>query len=150
MQSKTVVDDLGRTIYSISNYNNFNDSTKANTGDATDKSRDEVTKFIFNGTGKLKELVALDANADGSLSDNQSTKYLYENAINASLVTNEIYPDSSDTASSGTDQVKFKYNLTGAETKSTDQRGTVIEYTFTNEPPGARESDDARIRLWIA
>jgi RHS repeat-associated protein len=133
MQSKTVVDDLGRTIYSISNYNNFNDSTEANTGDATDKSRDQVTKFIYNGTGKLKELVALDANADGSLSDNQSTKYLYEHAVNASLVTNEIYPDSSDTASSGTDQVKFEYNLTGAKTKSTDQRGTVIEYTFTNE-----------------
>jgi RHS repeat-associated protein len=101
--------------------------------DATDKSRDQVTKFIYNGAGQVKELIALDANGDGNQSDNQSTKYLYEDTVSASLKTNEIYPDSSDTSSSGSDQVKFQYNVAGEMTQSTDQRGTVIQYTFTNE-----------------
>jgi RHS repeat-associated protein len=133
MQQKTVQDALGRNVYSISNYNNFNETTEADTGDATDKSRDQVTKFIYNGAGQVKELIALDANGDGNQSDNQSTKYLYEDTVSASLRTNEIYPDSSDTSSSGSDQVKFQYNVAGDMTQSTDQRGTVIQYTFTNE-----------------
>jgi RHS repeat-associated protein len=133
MQQKTVRDDLGRTIFSINNFDDFNETTEAGTGDATDKSRDQVTKFIYNGAGQVKELIALDANGDGNQSDNQSTKYLYEDTVSASLKTNEIYPDSSDTSSSGSDQVKFQYNVAGEMTQSTDQRGTVIQYTFTNE-----------------
>jgi hypothetical protein len=50
------------------------------------------------------------------------------------LKTNEIYPDSSDTSSSGSDQVKFQYNVAGEMTQSTDQRGTVIRFTVTTVP----------------
>ena len=123
MQQKTVLDALGRTIYSINNYDDFNEANETGTGDATDKSRDRVTKFIYNGANQIKELIALDANGDGNQSDNQSTKYLYEDPVNASLKTNEIYPDSADTSSSGSDQVKFQYNVAGEKTQSTDQRG---------------------------
>jgi len=133
MQQKTVQDALGRNIYSINNYDDFNETTENGTGDATDKSRDQVTKFIYNGANQIRELIALDANGDGNQSDNQTTRYLYEDTVSTSLKTNEIYPDSSDTSSSGTDQVKFQYNVAGETTQSTDQRGTVIQYTFTNE-----------------
>ncbi|MFO0915743.1 MAG: RHS repeat-associated core domain-containing protein [Pirellulales bacterium] len=80
----------------------------------------------------MTELVALDRTGDGltTTNDNESTKYLYEDTNDASLVTNEIYPDSSDTASSGTDQVKKEYFFNGQLKRKTDQRGVVIDYEY--------------------
>ncbi len=104
----------------------------AATGDATDKSKDRVTKTVYDGPSRLQQLVAMDANADGNLSDNQVTTYLYEDAVDASRKTNEIYPDSSDTTSSGTNQVKLAYNVDGSLSQKTDQRGTVIGYSYSN------------------
>lgn len=76
--------------------------------------------------------MALDRTGDGltTTNDNESTKYLYEDPNDASLVTNEIYPDSSDTASSGTDQVKKEYFFNGQLKRKTDQRGVVIDYEY--------------------
>ena len=135
--TKTFFDDFGRSTYVAENFDNFNASTEANTGDGSDKSKDRVTKFVYNATSQTK-LVALDANADGSLSDNQTTTYLFEDAVSASRKTSEIYPDSSDTTSSGTDQVKLAYNIDGSLATRTDQRGTVIDYTYNNR----RQHDD--------
>jgi len=55
---------------------------------------------------------------------------LFEDPYNASLVTNTIYPDSSDTTSSGTDQVKMAYYLDGHPYTKTDQRGVEITYLY--------------------
>ena len=130
--NKLFYDRLGRRTYVAENFSDFNASTEAGTGDATDKSKDKVTKWIYDGPSRLKQLVAMDANADGSLADNQATTYLYEDAVSAALQTNAIYPDSSDTTSSGTDQVKLTYNVDGSLSQRTDQRGTVIGYSYSN------------------
>jgi hypothetical protein len=131
-KTKTFYDDLGRTMYAAENWDNFATSGETGTGDGSDKAKDRVTKYVFDGPSRLKQLVAMDANADGTLSDNQTTTYLFEDAIDASRTTNEIYPDSSDTTSSGSDQVKFQYTVDGALSKRTDQRGTVLDYTYTS------------------
>jgi RHS repeat-associated protein len=67
---------------------------------------------------------------------NQITKYLYEDSYNASLQTSAIYPDSSDTNSSGTDQVKNTYYLDGNIKTQTDQNGNVrtFSYDFYRRP----------------
>ena len=45
-----------------------------------------------------------------------------DSAMNASLQTDVIYPDSSDTTSAGADQVKFTFDQLGRKVTSTDQR----------------------------
>ncbi len=128
-KTKVILDDLGRKLYVVSNFVNFAEATETNTG-GTDKSQDQVVKYVYDGLGNVTQLIAMDQNADGNTSDNQVTKYLYENAYNASLATNTIYPDSTDTTSSGTDQVKVAYDLQGKPTSRTDQRGTKLDYTY--------------------
>ncbi|WP_339910566.1 RHS repeat-associated core domain-containing protein [Symmachiella dynata] len=130
--TKSFYDDLGRTNYVVENYDNFNASTEANTGDSTDKSKDRVTKFTYNGLDEQVALVAMDANADGTLSDNQTKTYLFEDTVNASLATNQIYPDSADTTSAGSDQVKYQFNIDGSLSKKADHRGDILDYTYTN------------------
>jgi hypothetical protein len=130
--TKTFYDRLGRVTYVAENYSDFNASTEAGTGDSTDKSKDKVTKNVYDGPSRLKQLIAMDPNADGSLSDNQVTNYLYEDAVDAARRTNEIYPDSTDTTSSGTNQVKLAYNVDGSLSQRTDQRGTVLAYAYKN------------------
>ncbi|MFO0911688.1 MAG: RHS repeat-associated core domain-containing protein [Pirellulales bacterium] len=130
--SKTYYDAAGRTTYVVDNYADFNASTEANSGGGTNGDQDQVVKTIYNAAGQVTELVALDRTGDGltTTNDNESTKYLYEDTNDASLVTNEIYPDSSDTASSGTDQVKKEYFFNGQLKRKTDQRGVVIDYEY--------------------
>ncbi len=124
--TKTFFDDLGRTTWVAENYDNFLQTNLSTIGDATDKSKDRVVKNEYNGLGKLTKLTAY----NGSSTDKQETIYLYEDSVSASLLTNEIYPDSSDTTSSGTDQVKFAYHADGSLDTRTDQRGTVITYSY--------------------
>jgi hypothetical protein len=52
--------------------------------------------------------------------------------VGADRRTNEIYPESSDTTSSGTDQIKNAYNVDGGLASETDQRGRVLSYSYTN------------------
>ncbi|MEZ6049211.1 MAG: RHS repeat-associated core domain-containing protein [Planctomycetaceae bacterium] len=131
--SKTVYDDMRRVLYSISNYDDFNESTEANTGDSTDKSKDRVVKYVYPTTTNKTQIIAMDPDGNGNLSDNQVTTSLHEDAIDPTRVTNTIYPDSSDTTSSGTDQVKMTYNLAGQITQKTNQLGTVFDHTFTSK-----------------
>ncbi|WP_010584091.1 RHS repeat domain-containing protein [Schlesneria paludicola] len=128
--NKRFSDRLGRITYLAANFSNFNASTESGTGDSTDPSKDQVTKWIYDGPNRLKQLIAMDPNADGNLADNQVTTYLYEDAVSADRTTNSIYPDSSDTTSSGSDQVKLAYNVDGSLNQRTDQRGTVIGYSY--------------------
>ncbi|QDU44544.1 tRNA3(Ser)-specific nuclease WapA precursor [Symmachiella dynata] len=130
---KTIYDDLGRETYVIHNYVDFDSGTESGTGDSSDKSKDRVNKSVYNGIGQLQSVVAMDANADGNLSDNQVTTMLYEDPVNSAWRTSIIFPESSDTTSSGTDQVKMSYNTDGSLSQRTDQRETVIQFTYTNK-----------------
>ena len=136
--TKTFYDRFGRVKYTAENFSDFNATTEAGTGDASDKSKDKVTKAIYDGPNRLQKLVAMDSNADGSLSDNQVTTYLYEDTVSAGRKTNEIYPDSSDTTSAGTNQIKYAYNVDGSLSQRTDQRGTLLSYAYAGEIKGVR------------
>jgi RHS repeat-associated protein len=126
--TKTFYDNLNRPIYLDQNFANFNPSTQTGTGNPTDR----VTQYIYDGPSRLQQMVAMDANGDGNLSDNQVTTYLYEDPVDANRRTSEIYPDSSDTTSSGTNQIKKQYNVDGSMNQRTDQRGTALAYAYTN------------------
>ncbi len=128
-KTKVILDDLGRKLYVVNNFVDFAEATETNTG-GTDKSQDQVVKYVYDGLGNVIQLNAMDQDANGNTSDNQVTKYLFEDAYNASLTTNTIYPDSADTTSSGSDQVKMAYDLQGKPTSRTDQRGTKLDYTY--------------------
>ncbi|WP_428940595.1 RHS repeat-associated core domain-containing protein [Fontivita pretiosa] len=132
--TKFVYDALGRRRYVIENYNNFDDSSEANTGDATDKSKDRVTKYVYDGLYNVTVQTALDEDADGDLTDSQTTSYAYDDSYDASLVTAVTYPDS---VSSTWDRVDFTWWLDGRVKTRTNQKKqlfpdarTVITYSY--------------------
>ncbi|MBX3436148.1 MAG: RHS repeat-associated core domain-containing protein, partial [Planctomycetaceae bacterium] len=127
-RTRTFYDDLGRTVFVAENFDDFTPSNLSTISDGGDSSKDRVTKTEYNGLGQTTKLIAY----NGSSSDAQTTQYLYEDAVDASRVTNTIYPDSSDTTSSGSDQVKVAYNVDGSVATRTDQRGTVIAFSYDN------------------
>ncbi|HEV8072384.1 MAG TPA: RHS repeat-associated core domain-containing protein [Planctomycetaceae bacterium] len=125
--TKNFYDSLGRRTYVAANWQNF---VPPSTG--TGNPNDRVTNIVYDGPQRVQQLVALDPNGDGNLSDNQVTTYLYEDPVDANRNTNQIYPDSSDTTSSGTNQIKLAYNVDGSLSQKTDQRGVVFGYAYTN------------------
>ncbi len=125
--TKIFYDNLGRKTYVARNWQNF---VPPNTG--TGNPNDRVTNFVYDGPQRVLQLVAMDPNGDGSLSDNQVTTYLHEDPIDANRNTSQIFPDSSDTTSSGTNQIKLAYNVDGSLSQRTDQRGVVLTYAYTN------------------
>lgn len=110
-QNKTVFDAMGRTVTQFQNY-------KA--GDSANADEDIEARFTYDGLDNLATLTAVNPTTG-----NQITRYLYEDTTDASLQTNVIYPDSSDTNSSGTDQVKTAYFMDGNVKQITDQNGNV-------------------------
>ncbi|MCL2711149.1 MAG: hypothetical protein FWE95_09745, partial [Planctomycetaceae bacterium] len=116
--SRTTYNALGQITNQWQNYIN---------GSSTAADQDVETRFTYDGLGSILTMTAV--NTTG----NQVTKYLYENAIDASLQTNAIYPDSTDTTSSGTDQVKTAYYLDGNVKTITDQNGTLRTFTYDNQ-----------------
>jgi RHS repeat-associated protein len=134
--TKTFFDSLNRQVFIDRNFVSFNPSTLTGTGNPTDR----VTQFIYDGPTRIQQLIAMDPNGDGNLSDNQVTSYLYEDPVNSNRRTSAIYPDSSDTTSAGTNQVKTQYNLDGSLNQMSDQRGVVLSYTYTNNRQPAMQS----------
>ena len=145
--AKTVYDSANRVVYSIKNFDDFNPSTEANTGDATDTSKDRVTKFAYNDLSQRTQRIALDPDGDGSTSDAQATRYVYAFGLTdkgctvprSDLLRAVIYPDSDDTVSSsalsdGTDstydRVEHTYYANGAKKTTKDQRGTVRTFDY--------------------
>jgi len=131
MVTKDFYDNLGRKTYTAENWSDFSPPTSG-TGDSTDHSKDRVVSYVYDGPTRLQQLVAMDPNGNGTTTNNQVTTYLYEDPIDANRTTNQIYPDSTDTSSSGTNQIKFAYNVDGNVSQKTDQRGVVIAYSYTN------------------
>ncbi|MFN8707534.1 MAG: RHS repeat domain-containing protein, partial [Planctomyces sp.] len=125
-QTKTFFDDAGRSEWVAEDYDDFDPATLTTISDTTDDSKDRVTKTEYDGAGNTTKLIAY----NGSSTSLQNTVYLFENSVSVSRNTNTIYPDSSDTTSAGTDQIKVTYNADGSVSQRTDQRGTIIAYSF--------------------
>ena len=126
--TKMFYDDLARTTWIAEHYDDFDPDTLSTISDGTDDSKDRVTKTEYDGLSNTTKQIAY----NGSSSIAEDTVYLYEDAVDAGRVTNTIYPDSSDTTSSGSDQVKITYNVDGTSSQRTDQRGTVIASSYDN------------------
>ena len=127
-KTNSFYDDLGRSIWVAENYDNFDPASLTTISDGTDDSKDRVAKTEYDGLGNTTKLIAY----NGSSSVAEDTVYLYEDAISASRNTSTIYPDSSDTTSSGSDQIKATYNVDGTISQQSDQRGTVLAYGYDN------------------
>jgi RHS repeat-associated protein len=125
--TKNFYDNLGRKTYLAQNWQNF---IPPSTG--TGNPNDRVTQYVYDGPTRVQQLVAMDPNGTGTLTNNQVTTYLYEDPVDATRNTSQIYPDSTDTTSSGTNQIKLAYNVDGALAQRTDQRGVVLSYAYTN------------------
>ncbi|MBA3935992.1 MAG: RHS repeat-associated core domain-containing protein [Planctomycetes bacterium] len=89
---------------------------------------DRTTTIVYNPGGTVAQRIASVPN--GTSTTTQTTKYLYTAPANAHWVTNIIYPDSSDTGSSGTNQVKATFDRLGRRLTGTDQRGVVHAYAY--------------------
>lgn len=125
-------DMLGRTTKSVANYID-------GTPSESETDTDQTVEFLFDDRGRLEEQIAYNPKGSGNGVEQQSTKYLYESPINGSFVTSEIYPDSSDTTSAGTDQVKHTYDRLGRTLTTVDQRG--VEHTYTFDSAGRALAD---------
>ena len=124
---KTYFDDDGRTTFQAENYVNFDpDNISTTVGGGSENDEDRVIGFTYNGVGIVKQI----AYNEGE--DDQETVNLYEDSVSFSRVTSTIYPDSNDTTSSGTDQVKYVYHLDGLLNTRTDQRGVVHTFEYNN------------------
>jgi RHS repeat-associated protein len=117
--TKTFYDNLGRKTYVAANWQNF-----VPPGTGTGNPNDRVTQYVYYGPTTLQQLVAMDPNGDGNLSDNQVTQYQYADPVDANRITTEIYPDSSTFTRA--------YNVDGSPSERTDPRGTVLGYAYTN------------------
>jgi hypothetical protein len=135
-RSTVFKDRLGRVSVVVDNHVDVGLSTWGDSwigGGSGNTDEDQAVNYIYNGLDNVAKLVVL-----GTY---DTTTYLYEDAYNASLATNVIYPDSSDTTSSGSDQVKKTFFLDGLVKSMTDQRGTVVDYSYTT-------SGGARVLEW--
>ena len=128
-------DLLGRQTKTVENF--------TGTGVVADTASDtnRTTEWIYDASGRLSTQRAKNPLGSGNGVENQDTTYLYGSPIDASWATSTIYPDSTDTTSSGTDQVKTEYDRLGRVTKSTDQRGVVHDYLYDGS--GRLEQDVA-------
>ncbi|HEX8911045.1 MAG TPA: RHS repeat-associated core domain-containing protein [Humisphaera sp.] len=130
--TQRVLDLAGRTLKTVENYV---DGTAAE----TETEADRTTETVYDASGRVDKLVAYNPKGLGNGVEHQETKYLYESTVDGSWVTSTIYPDSADTDSSGTDQVKSTLDRLGRATTTTDQRGVV--HTYTYDAAGRLETD---------
>ena len=122
-------DCLGRTVKVVENYVN-------GTATETETDTDRVTETKYDSSGRLSELWAYNPKGSGNGLEIQKTKYLYGNTVNSTApvsngwVSNVIYPDSSDTDGTGSDQVKTSYDYLGRKLTMTEQRGVTHTYSY--------------------
>jgi len=130
LTTKYYYDDLGRRTHVAENWDDFSPPS-TNTGDSAtppDITKDRVTQWKYNGLGSVTELIAMDANGDGTTTDNQSTKYFYENTYDASLATRIEYPDKEN----ANDVVTLAYHLDGTLNTHEDQRDVTITFDYNS------------------
>ena len=107
----------------------------------TETSTDRTTQTIYGPGWTVATLRALNPKGLGNGVEQQDTRYLYGSTLSSSWPTSIIYPDSTDTTASGTDQVKVAYDRLGRATTRTDQRGVVHSYAY--DSAGRLQADAA-------
>jgi RHS repeat-associated protein len=125
--TKYFYDNLNRQTYVAENWHTF---VPPSTG--TGNPNDRVTQYVYYGPTLLQQLVSMDPNGDGNLSDNQVTSYQYLDPVDANRRTSEVYPDSST--------VTLAYNVDGSLSQRADPRGVVLSYAYANNRLLATES----------
>jgi hypothetical protein len=131
VDTRTISDLAGRTVRTIQNFDGLPYGATGS-GFYTDgslkpitanMSQDVTTDCQYDDDGRLIATVAYDANSSNPIVA-ETTKYLYNSTIDASLQTGQISPDSTDTvtrasggdwADSGTDHTSTTYNLEGRQ-----------------------------------
>ena len=107
----------------------------------TDTDSDITTAYQYDSSGRMVTMTAYDAKGAGNGVTAEATKYLYTSAVDASLQTAEVDPDSTDVVSqdpntldwsitSGTDHTSTTYDLMGRTVTATDERGVVHTYSY--------------------
>ncbi|QNN21562.1 RHS repeat protein [Planctomycetales bacterium ZRK34] len=147
--TKSIYDVLGRRLYQIEGYNNFDETVSpvAGTGGGTNADQDRVTQFEYNAASQVVQQIALDPDADGNLSDNQVTKYVYASELtdkgspvaSNNLLRGVIYPDSDNTVANnvfndggGYDRIEMTYYSDGSLKTRKDQRSVVLTHEYDN------------------
>jgi len=131
--TKGYFDDMDRVEYVVENYY----PTTAiywDTEPSDPKSRTatpdrcRITGLTYNALDQLLTRVAVDPDADGALTDNQTTTYTYgdtgSNMKREDFLLSIEYPDDS------TNKVQFAYFRNGLLRTRTDQRGVPIAYDY--------------------
>lgn len=120
--SRTLYDDLGRTIKTIQAYV---DGTPSNNDDRT-------TEYSYDGNSNL-----LTVKAWSSASTSQTTQYVYgvTTGTGSEFNSNDIlaetrYPDPSTGAASATDKEVSTFNAVGQVKTFTDRNGSVHTYSY--------------------
>jgi RHS repeat-associated protein len=142
---RTYVDDLGRTIRTVENYDN-------GTVEATDVDKDRTTEYVFDSMGRMACLKAY--NADGVNVSSQCTYYVFGDSTSGRLPTAVLYPDTQAsfsvnattkivTIDSGSDFVSTTYNRAGGVLTRTDQQGT--QHVFAYDSAGRLQTDSATV-----
>ena len=127
-------DLAGQVVKSIRNYT---DGALTETETATD----QIGENQYLPGGRISKRIAYNPKGTGKGVESQVTTYLYNSTVDKSWNTETIYPDSSDTTNSGSDQVKRSYDRLGRLTQTTDQRGVV--HTLIYDAAGRMSSDQA-------
>jgi len=124
--ARTLYDDLGRTVATVSNYVN---------GTPSGATSDDDLYVRFDYTDGLKTAHWVDVDGDGAVDvgTDQVTAYTYGVTVaggsafaRGDLLYKVQYPESSG----GSDVVTFAYNTQGQQISKTDQAGTVILTTY--------------------
>ena len=128
--TKTIYDNLGRTLYSIAAWTTGFDPTS--TLPSSD-SEDQTTRYAYDGDGNTLSMTALRPSNEAS----ETTAYVYGGfGSGAAVQSNDLlrlveYPiPSSGEANSGSPQNSFTYNALGEILTKTDQNGTTHTYSY--------------------
>ena len=122
--------DLGRLTKITRNFENL---------DEEDWENDQITEFVYDDFGRLMKIRAVNVDDAESTTVNQDTYFVYGDDVDAGLVTDVIYPESTDdftessggvVINSGADHVSETYDRLGQIETRTDQNETVHEYVF--------------------
>ncbi|MEM1356261.1 MAG: hypothetical protein AAGH88_15405 [Planctomycetota bacterium] len=155
-QTRTFFDDMGRPEYVVENWSN-NLTTPATPG-SRDADVNRVTQTVYDnsatGGGVRTQLVAIDPDADGVYTDNQTTHYIHSGEINTAqrgpIPVNArpvavLMPDAvedgtsranaiaSVNAGGGGDFTLTEYYADGALYRTTDQRGVQWTFHYTDQ-----------------
>ena len=126
--TKLFHDDAGRVLFTVENWLSDYDPTGADGVDSVTVGENRTVGMSYNGLNQETEKVAYNNAEDDD--GQQVTRCFYNDRVNASWMTEKIYPDSIDTVAGGDDQVKYTYNVDGSLRTMTDQRQVVHTYSY--------------------